>query len=105
MDLLAGEIVHRAYALNSVELDATLRSLGLTGWPQAVKDVSFHGWDTGGGCMMILADLRGTGGHQIGITDGEADFPKDTENFWMGIMDPDGDEIFYMFVKNGQLQN
>ena len=77
MDLLAGEIVQRAYALNSEELDATLRSLGLTGWLQAVKGVSFHGWDSGGGCMMVLADLSGTGGHQIGITDGEADFPTD----------------------------
>ena len=105
MDLLAGEIVQRAYALNPAELDATLRSLGLTNWLQATQNLSFQGWDTGGGCMMLTADLPGTGGHQIGITNGEADFPRDTENFWVGVMDPDGDEVFYMFVNNGQLQN
>ena len=104
MDSLAGEIIQRAYALNPVKLGATLNSLGLSDWSQAVRNLSFQGWDTGGGCMMLIAELPQTGGHQIGITDGEADFPKNAENFWVGIMDPDGEELLYMFVRQGELQ-
>ena len=102
MDLLAREIVQQAYALNPVELDAALSSIGLTDWQQVVQNLLFRGWDTGGGCMMLITDLPGTDDYQMGITDGDAGFPSDTENFWVGIMDSGGDEVFYMFVKNGQ---
>ena len=104
MDLLAKEIVQRAHALNSEEFEATLSAIGLMNWQQVIQNLLFRGWDTGGGCMMLIADLPGTGDHQIGITDGEAGFPRDAEDFWVGIMDSDGDEVFYMFVRGGQLQ-
>ncbi len=97
------EIARRAYLLCPAELDAAVIPLGFSGWTQAVQNLSFQGWDTGGGCMMLVAELPGTDGHSVGITDGEADFPKDAENFWVGIMDPDQDELYYMFVKDGEL--
>lgn len=102
MDPLAHEIARRAYALDPTGLDAALNSLGLASWPQTAQGLSFQGWHTGGGCMMLVAELPGTGGHQVGITDGEADFPRDAEHFWVGIMDPDGDELYFMFVQQGQ---
>ncbi|QLG12194.1 hypothetical protein HLB42_16440 [Deinococcus sp. D7000] len=104
MDALAREIIQRAYALDPTGLDATLASLGLSAWPETVETLSVHGWDTGGGCMMLVADLPGAEGHQIGITNGDAEFPRDAQNFWVGIMDPDGDELYYMYVVDGQRQ-
>ncbi|MEF2278386.1 hypothetical protein V3W47_08735 [Deinococcus sp. YIM 134068] len=105
MDTLAQDIAQRAYALEPDGLNAALRQLGLPGWARTLENLSFQGWDTGGGCMMLVAELPGTGGHQVGITDGEADFPRDAENFWVGILDPDGDELHFMFVKGGKLQS
>lgn len=104
MDALAREIIQRAYALDPAGLDATLASLGLSAWPETVETLAFQGWDTGGGCVMLVADLPGADGHQVGITDGDAGFPTDDENFWVGIMDPDGDELYHMFVVGGQRQ-
>lgn len=102
MTILAQDIVQYAYALDPAGLDSVLGSLGLPGWSQTVQNLSFQGWDTGGGCMMLVADLPGTGGHQVGITNGDAEFPRDTEDFWVGVMDPDGEELYYMYVASGQ---
>ncbi|WP_161882806.1 hypothetical protein [Deinococcus alpinitundrae] len=105
MNAIVHDIVEESYRINPTPLDATLMSLGLSGWLQTLNGLTFQGWDTGGGCMMLIAELPGTDGHQVGITDGEADFPRNSEDFWVGIMDPDGDELFYMFVKQGRLEN
>lgn len=104
MNSFAQGIARRAYALDPDGLTAALRQVGISDWLRTVQDLSFQGWDTGGGCMMLVADLPGAQGHQVGITDGDAEFPTDDENFWVGIMDPDGDEIYYMFVAGGQRQ-
>lgn len=102
MNTLAQDIAQRAHALDPDGLNAALRQLGLSDWARTVQALSFEGWDTGGGCMMLVAELPGTGGHQLGITDGDADFPRDAENFWLGVMDPDGEELYFMFVARGQ---
>lgn len=102
MDILAQDIAQRAYALDPDGLSAALRKLGLSDWSRTVQPLSFEGWDTGGGCMMLVAELPGTGGHQLGITDGDANFPRDAENFWLGVLDPDGEELYFMFVTEGQ---
>lgn len=104
MDALAREIIQRAYALDPAGLDATLASLGLPTWPETARALSFQGWDSGGGCMMLVADLPAADGYQVGITNGDAEFPTDAGTFWVGIMDPDGDELYSMFVANGQRQ-
>lgn len=104
MHALARKIIQRAYALDPAGLDAALQKLGLLSWPQVVQDLTFQGWDTGGGCLMLVADLPGTDGHQVGITNGDAEFPSDAENFWVGVMNPDGDELYDIFVTRGQRQ-
>jgi len=105
MNTLDREIMQRAYALDPTGLDTVLGSLSLPGWPQTVQGLSFQGRDTGGGCMMLVAELPNTGGHQVGITDGDVNFPQDTETFCLGIADLNGDEIYTMFVEGGELQS
>lgn len=104
MDTLAQDIVQHAYTLDPRGLDAAMEALGLPSWPYTVQNLSFQGWDTGGGCMMLVADLPDTVGHQVGITNGDAEFPQNAENFWVGVMDPDGEELYFMFVTGGLRQ-
>ena len=104
MNTLAQDIAQRAHALDPDGLDMALRQLGLSDWTRTAQALDFQGWDTGGGCMMLVADLPGTAGYQVGITDGDAGVPRDAETFWLGLLDPAGEELYYMFVVGGQRQ-
>lgn len=44
---------------------------------------------------MLVADLPDN--HRLGLTDGDARFPTDAENFWVGVMTEDGDELVSLF--------
>jgi hypothetical protein len=101
MNALAQGIAHKAYALDSSGLDATLRSLDLPGWGTLVADLEFQPWDTGGGCMMLVAELPD--GCQFGTTNGDAELPSNAETFWVGVMDPDGQEVYAAFMADGRL--
>lgn len=101
MDALAHAIARKAYTLYPNGLDATLRDLDLPGWAVLVVGLEFHSWDTGGGCMMLTADLPKD--CRFGITDGETGLPGSTDTFCVGITGPDGDQVYAAFVADGQV--
>jgi len=102
MATLAHDIALRAHTLDGAGLEAVLKQLGISGWLRLVQELDFVPWDTGGGCMMLVAELPGTGGHQVGVTDGDADLPTDANTFWLGVLDPDGEELYTLFVTGSQ---
>jgi len=102
MNALAHDIARKAYTLDSGGLDATLRGLNLPEWAALVAGLEFQSWDTGGGCMMLVADLPRE--CRLGITDGETGLPSSAENFCVGITDSDGEEVYAAFVTGGQVR-
>jgi len=92
---LTQTILHRAYELDRSGLDAIARQLGATDFLALTAGLEFGGWDSGGGCMMIMAELPLE--HRLQLTDGEVDVPTDAEHWCVGIVDPDGDELITVF--------
>lgn len=101
--VLTKQILASAYALDRGRLDEAARHLGREGWPALVPELIFEPWDTGGGCMMLVAEVPGTDDYRVGITDGEAEVPTQADTFWVGLIDPDGEELYVVQVVNGQL--
>ena len=92
---LTKTILHRAYQLDTSGLDAIARQLGATDFPDLADGLEFGGWDSGGGCMMLVAELPLE--HRVQITDGEVDVPTDADRWCVGIVDADGDELITVF--------
>ncbi|MDL2344786.1 hypothetical protein QOL99_11580 [Deinococcus sp. MIMF12] len=98
-----GQILASAYTLDPGTLDEAARHLGREGWTALVPELVFEPWDTGGGCMMLVADVPGVDGYRVGITDGEAEVPTQADTFWVGLLDPDGEELYVVQVMDGRL--
>jgi len=88
-------ILHRAYHRNSSGLDAVARQLGAADFPSLTDNLEFGGWDSGGGCMMLTAELPSE--HWLQLTDGEVDVPTDVDHWCVGIVNADGDELVTVF--------
>ena len=93
---LLQRILQRAYTLDPVSLDACAVGLGMKDWSVLTQDLEFSEHDSGGGCMMVIAPLPAD--HLLEITDGEADLPRNTERFYVGISNADGEERVAIFT-------
>jgi hypothetical protein len=92
---LTQTILHRAYERDSLGLDTIARQLGAADFPTLTSELEFGGWDSGGGCMMLLAELPA--GHRLQLTDGEVDVPTNADQWCVGIVDADDDELISVF--------
>ena len=92
---LTRSILHRAYELDSSGLNTVAQQLGAADFPALTAGLNFFGWDSGGGCMMLVADLPLE--HRLQLTDGEVDIPTDADHWCVGIVAPDGDELITVF--------
>ena len=91
-------ILHGAYQLDSSGLDAVARRLGADDFAALTAGLDFYGWDSGGGCMMLAAELPDE--HLLQLTDGEVDVPRDLDHWCVGIVDRDGDELITVFSES-----
>lgn len=103
MNELATTILQQLYELDPGGVDRAARQVGASTWLDLVRGLSFEAWDTGGGCMMLLAELPGMGTYRLGITNGDAELPTDAGTFWVGIMDDESHELYSSFVTAGRL--
>lgn len=90
---ISGQLLEEAYSLDGAELDALARRLGTRDWNELAEGLVFEGWDTGGGCTMLVA--RTSTGHTVGLTDGDAGFPTSKDRFWLGVTPEVGEEEIY----------
>ena len=92
---LTQTILHRAYERDSSGLNAIAQQLGAANFPSLTGNLDFFGWDSGGSCMMLLAELPLE--HRLQLTDGEVDVPRNADHWCVGIVDADGDELITVF--------
>lgn len=93
---LARQLLASAYAIDGATLDQLAQSLGTRNWAELAENLIFDGWDTGGGCLMLVAQT--STGHVVGLTDGEAGFPTTGEHYWLGVMTEIGEEELYAAI-------
>jgi hypothetical protein len=91
MDALTRTILQRAYDLDGANLDQQARALGIADWQALTSRLEFSGFDSGGGCLMLTADLPD--GHVLAISDGDTGLATTANTFCLGIQDRDGDEV------------
>jgi len=99
---LADDILTRAYAVAPEDLDHVAMTLHGVTWQAMVSGLSFQPWDTGGGCMMLLAETPWQ--TSVGITDGEANLPESEDAFWVGVMNDDNDEMYFLMVQGESIK-
>lgn len=100
---MAMEIVKTIYALDLQRLSSMFEKLGVSDGLQVINHLDFDAYDTGGGCLMLTAELPNTNGHRLVVTDGEAGIPANASLAWVAIVDPEGDEIYNVVLKEGIL--
>jgi hypothetical protein len=88
---LTRTILQRAYELDGVNLDQQARALGAENWQTLTGDLTFSAYDSGGGCLMLAADLPG--GHMLAISDGDTGLPRTADTFCLVVQDQDGEEV------------
>lgn len=103
MERLAFDILNRLQALDSDRFEKAMAGIGVPDGLKVVPDLAFIPWDTGGGCMMLIADLPGTADWRLGITDGDAELPTASDTFWVGIFQEDNSEVYSLFVVDGRI--
>lgn len=95
-------LLEEAFRLDAAGLDAASKRITGSSWLEVAPALQFQSCGTGGGCSMLVAALPGTNECQVALTDGEGGDPQEPGNFWLGILDSDGEELYALFVRDHQ---
>jgi len=88
---LALSIVGYAHILEGDALDGFAGRIGAGDWRALTDGLDYVHEDTGGGFSCLSAELPG--GHALTITDGEAEPPRNVDQFQLTVTDGDGEEV------------
>ncbi|WP_156123020.1 hypothetical protein [Deinococcus radiopugnans] len=65
---LTGQILASACAFDPGTLNEAVRHQGRDNWTVLAPAPDLDAWDTGGDCVMLVADIPGVGGYWVGTT-------------------------------------